>query len=73
MPQFVDRNLYQLHRIRTYGGQGCGYSPEVRGMSDKPTGVFARGGDIQKQKSLGFKYKIDFATGIKRALDSYSR
>jgi nucleoside-diphosphate-sugar epimerase len=51
----------------------CGYSPEVRGMSDKPTGVFARGGDIQKQESLGFKYKIDFATGIKRALDYYSR
>jgi GDP-L-fucose synthase len=49
----------------------CGYSPEVRGMSDKPTGVFARGGDIQKQKSLGFKYKIDFATGVKRALDYY--
>jgi GDP-L-fucose synthase len=42
-------------------------------MSDKPTGVFARGGDIQKQKSLGFKYKIDFATGIKRALNYYSR
>jgi GDP-L-fucose synthase len=51
----------------------CGYSPEVRGMSEKPTGVYARGGDTQKQRTLGFKYKIDFATGVKRALDYYSR
>jgi nucleoside-diphosphate-sugar epimerase len=50
----------------------CGYSPEVRGMSDQPAGVFARGGDTQKQLALGFRHKIDFATGIKRALDYYS-
>jgi GDP-L-fucose synthase len=51
----------------------CGYSPEVRGMSDQPAGVYARGGDTQKQMALGFKYKIDFATGVKSALDYYSR
>jgi nucleoside-diphosphate-sugar epimerase len=51
----------------------CGYSPEVRGMSDQPGGVYARGGDTAKQKELGFKYKIDFPTGIKRALHYYSR
>ena len=50
----------------------CGYSPEVRGMSDQPAGVHARGGDTRKQMALGFKYEIDFATGIKRALDYYS-
>lgn len=50
----------------------CGYTPEVRVMSDKPTGVHARGGDIQKQKALGFTYTINFATGIKRALNYYS-
>jgi GDP-L-fucose synthase len=50
----------------------CGYSPEVRGMSDQPAGVHARGGDTRKQAALGFKYKINFATGIKRALDYYA-
>jgi nucleoside-diphosphate-sugar epimerase len=50
----------------------CGYLPEVRGMSDQPAGVHARCGDTQKQLALGFKYKTDFAAGIKRALDYYS-
>ena len=51
----------------------CGYRPEVRGMSDKPAGVHARGGDTQKQKALGFTHSIDFSTGIRRALDYYCR
>lgn len=50
----------------------CGYSPDVRGLSDQPAGVHARGGDTRKQLALGFKYQIDFATGLKRALDYYS-
>ncbi len=50
----------------------CGYYPEVRGLSDKPTGVFARGGDVTKQKSFGFKYKTELETGIKLALDHFS-
>lgn len=51
----------------------CGYSPEVRGMSDKPSGVYARGGDTKKQKMLGAAYSIDFASGIRRALDYYAQ
>ena len=51
----------------------CGYKPEVRGMSDMPAGVHARGGDTAKQKKLGFTSSIDFATVIKRALDYYAR
>lgn len=51
----------------------CGYSPEVVGLSDKPSGVFARGGDTVKQKELGFTYKIDFRSGIEQAIDFYSR
>ncbi|MEP6787006.1 MAG: NAD(P)-dependent oxidoreductase [Acidobacteriota bacterium] len=52
--------------------KACGYSPEVRGLSDKPTGVFARGGDVSKQNLLGFKHKIDFETGVKMALEHFS-
>lgn len=45
-----------------------GYSPTVTGTSDKPEGVFARGGDISKQKALGFEPKISFAEGVARGL-----
>ncbi len=51
----------------------AGYHPDVTGMSDKPAGVHARGGDTTKQKQLGFQYKISFREGIQRALDYYSR
>lgn len=49
----------------------CGYRPEVRGMSDKPAGVHARGGDTAKQKALGFEDAIPFREGIARALRYY--
>ena len=46
----------------------CGYSPEVRGLSDKPSGVFARGGDVAFQDSLGFSHKRSFLEGIAQAV-----
>jgi GDP-L-fucose synthase len=49
-----------------------GFKPEVQGLSDKPSGVHARGGDTAKQKSLGFEYTLSFKTGIERALAFYS-
>lgn len=49
-----------------------GYDPEIRGLSDKPEGVFARGGDIAKQLALGFSAKIPLRTGIEQALKYYS-
>ncbi len=51
----------------------CGYRPEVQGLSTKPAGVFARGGDTTKQWELGFRFTTDFASGIKRAVEYYSR
>ena len=51
----------------------CGYQPDVRGLSDKPEGVFARGGDLAKQQSLGVRYKTDFRTGVQRALQYFER
>ena len=49
-----------------------GYCPQVKGLSDKPSGVHARGGDTTKQRQLGFRPKIDFRPGIERALKYYS-
>jgi nucleoside-diphosphate-sugar epimerase len=51
----------------------CEYEPKVTGISDKPTGVFARGGDTAKQEKLGFTYKVNLETGIKRSLEHYAR
>lgn len=50
----------------------CGYKPEVEGTSDKPEGVFARGGDTAKQLNAGFSHKISFEKGIQRAMNYYS-
>lgn len=51
--------------------QELGYTPEVIGTSTRPEGVFARGGDTRKQKSLGFEAATDFQTGIRNALRYY--
>lgn len=51
----------------------CGYQPEVKGLSEKPAGVFARGGDTAKQQEFGFNYTTDFETGIRKAIEHYSR
>jgi GDP-L-fucose synthase len=49
----------------------AGYDPEVVGLSTKPEGVFARGGDTAKQRELGFRYTISFDEGIKQALNYF--
>lgn len=51
----------------------CGYRPEISGSTDKPEGVFARGGDTAKQRSFGFQHSIDFQAGIKRAISYYEQ
>lgn len=52
--------------------EACGYAPEVEGLSDKPSGVFARGGDTTKQDSLGGRHTIGFRTGVERAVAYYA-
>lgn len=49
-----------------------GSTPEVVGMSDKPEGVFARGGCTKKQRGLGFTPKTELRDGIARALDRFA-
>ena len=45
-----------------------GYNCDIQGTSDKPEGVFARGGDTSKQESLNFIPKITLDEGIERGL-----
>jgi GDP-L-fucose synthase len=51
----------------------CGYTPVVRGLSDKPAGVYARGGDTSKQRSHGFVPSISFSEGVRRAILYFDR
>ncbi len=51
----------------------CGFSPEVRGTSNKPEGVFARGGDTARQCELGFEHTISFRDGIAKAIDYFQK
>ena len=48
--------------------QACGYQPAIRGMSNMPSGVFARGGDTTRQRQLGFTASITLAEGMERAI-----
>ncbi len=45
-----------------------GFDPKIEGTSNKPEGVFARGGDTTKQNKLGFQYSLKFEDGIKKGL-----
>lgn len=45
-----------------------GYTPEVVGTSNKPEGVFARGGDTEKQRSFNFYPTISFVEGVERGV-----
>lgn len=60
--------LTSFKEFARLAAQQCGYNPEVVGTSNKPEGVFARGGDTAKQIQLGFRYSIGFHEGIARAL-----
>ena len=53
--------------------QICGYSPEIKGTSNKPEGVFARGGHTGKQESLEFRYQKSFVQGVTEAMAYYER
>lgn len=50
----------------------CGYQPEIIGLSAKPSGVFARGGDTAKQAEYGFRYSTDLRKGIAKAINVYT-
>lgn len=60
--------LTSFRQFATMAARQYGYCPEVVGTSNKPEGVFARGGDTTKQQSMGFGHTVDFAMGIERAL-----
>lgn len=71
----VNLSTGRLTSFKEFARIACeqiGFSPEVNGTSDKPEGVFARGGDTSYQKELGFQHSIKFEDGVARALKYFS-
>jgi nucleoside-diphosphate-sugar epimerase len=60
-----------LTSFKTYAQLVCnklGYDPVISGTSNKPEGVFARGGCTKKQQSFGLSYDINFDSGVDLAI-----
>ena len=63
--------LTSFLRFAKMAARACGYDPEVRGMSEQPAGVHARGGHTAKQHAHGFVASISFDEGIRRAMEYF--
>jgi nucleoside-diphosphate-sugar epimerase len=61
-------NLTSFIELTRLAGRQLNLDLEVRGMSDKPEGVFARGGDTVRQAKIGFKPEIALDEGLRRAI-----
>ena len=48
-----------------------GFNPEIVATTNKPEGVFARGGDTTKQQKFGFYHKTELGDGIKKTLNFF--
>ncbi len=64
--------LTSFKEFASMAANTVGYSPSIIGTSNKPEGVFARGGDTSKQKLYNFESKISLQVGIERALKYFS-
>ena len=65
--------LTSFGELATVAAELCGYAPRIEGMSDKPSGVYACGGDPQKQTSFGLAPAFTFEAGLRRSLHRYER
>ena len=67
----INLSTGKLTSFKEFVKIGCnilGFETEVVGTSDKPEGVFARGGDTKLQHNLGFVTKTNFKSGIEETL-----
>jgi len=72
----INLSTGKLTSFKEFVKIGCkilGFETEVVGTSDKPEGVFARGGDTKLQHDLGFITKINFNSGIEEALKFFEK
>jgi nucleoside-diphosphate-sugar epimerase len=65
--------LTSFKQFARVAAEVCGYQPEVSGTSNKPEGVFARGGDTGKQRAMGVATPRSFRTGIEAAIRYFEK
>ena len=71
----INLSTGELTSFIDFTAQTCailGFNPEIRGIESKPEGVFARGGDTEKQQKFGFKYDTKLIDGIKKTINYLS-
>lgn len=68
-PVNLSTGIYtSFKQLASLAADVCGYEPRIVGLSDQPSGVFARAGDTTRQRELGFIPQIDLRTGVERAI-----
>ena len=60
--------LTSFKQLATLAAHAAGYNPVVVGASDRPEGVFARGGDRSLQMQLGLQPRVSLSEGIHRGV-----
>jgi GDP-L-fucose synthase len=65
--------LTSFIELASAAATAAGYYPVIRGLSEKPEGVFARGGDVSLQRAFGFTAQITLEDGIDRAMRYYEK
>jgi len=60
--------LSTFKEFASIAANAIGYNPVVTGTSDKPEGVFARGGDRALQDILGLVPTVSFEEGVRRGV-----
>ena len=72
----INLSTGKLTSFKEFVKTGCnilGFETEVVGTSDKPEGVFARGGDTKLQHDLGFVTEINLKSGIEEAFTFFEK
>lgn len=60
--------LTSFKKLASMAARSAGYDPAVVGTSDRPEGVFARGGDRALQESLGLTPRVSLTEGVHRGV-----
>ena len=61
--------LTSFKRLASLATNAAGFDPVVVGTSDKPEGVFARGGDRARQEAIGLHPTVSLAEGMRRSVE----
>ncbi len=65
--------LTSFKEFAAIAAEAAGYNPAIVGLSDKPEGVFARGGDTTLQTKLGLVPSISFEEGVRMGVNYQER